>query len=227
MYWMDKTNQTLVENWDAFLAPYYQAVEELKIKLKGIRKQYRQEGRHAPIEFITGRVKTPESILEKMEVRNIPEEEFLEGVQDVAGLRIMCQFVEDIYEVVRLLHQRNDFNILIERDYIHNKKKSGYRSYHIVLEYPVQRIEGEQKILVEIQIRTLAMNFWATIEHSLNYKYKGEYPEEIHERLERAAEAAFLLDEEMSQIREEIQEAQFMFSKNKVFLNSRTYEDRY
>ncbi len=224
---MDKTNQTLVENWDAFLAPYYQAVEELKIKLKGIRKQYRQEGRHAPIEFITGRVKTPESILEKMEVRNIPEEEFLEGVQDVAGLRIMCQFVEDIYEVVRLLHQRNDFNILIERDYIHNKKKSGYRSYHIVLEYPVQRIEGEQKILVEIQIRTLAMNFWATIEHSLNYKYKGEYPEEIHERLERAAEAAFLLDEEMSQIREEIQEAQFMFSKNKVFLNSRTYEDRY
>lgn len=224
---MEKTNQTLVENWDAFLAPYYQAVEELKIKLKGIRKQYRQEGRHAPIEFITGRVKTPESILEKMEVRNIPEEEFLEGVQDVAGLRVMCQFVEDIYEVVRLLQQRNDFNILIERDYIHNKKKSGYRSYHVVIEYPVQRIEGEQKILVEIQIRTLAMNFWATIEHSLNYKYKGEYPEEIHERLERAAEAAFLLDEEMSQIREEIQEAQFMFSKNKVFLNSRTYEDRY
>ncbi|MGY3725243.1 putative GTP pyrophosphokinase [Granulicatella balaenopterae] len=224
---MEKTNQTLVENWDAFLAPYYQAVEELKIKLKGIRKQYRQEGRHAPIEFITGRVKTPESILEKMEVRNIPEEEFLEGVQDVAGLRVMCQFVEDIYEVVRLLHQRKDFNILIERDYIHNKKKSGYRSYHVVIEYPVQRIEGEQKILVEIQIRTLAMNFWATIEHSLNYKYKGEYPEEIHERLERAAEAAFLLDEEMSQIREEIQEAQFMFSKNKVFLNSRTYEDRY
>lgn len=224
---MEKTNQTLVENWDAFLAPYYQAVEELKIKLKGIRKQYRQEGRHAPIEFITGRVKTPESILEKMEVRQIPQEDFLEGVQDVAGLRIMCQFVEDIYEVVRLLQQRKDFTILIERDYIHNKKKSGYRSYHVVLEYPVQRIEGEQKILVEIQIRTLAMNFWATIEHSLNYKYKGEYPEVIHERLERAAEAAFLLDEEMSQIRGEIQEAQFMFSKNKVFLNNRNYEDGY
>ena len=134
---MEKTNQTLVENWDAFLAPYYQAVEELKIKLKGIRKQYRQEGRHAPIEFITGRVKTPESILEKMEVRQIPQEDFLEGVQDVAGLRIMCQFVEDIYEVVRLLQQRKDFTILIERDYIHNKKKSGYRSYHVVLEYPV------------------------------------------------------------------------------------------
>ena len=150
-----------------------------------------------------------------MQVRNIPREEFLEGVQDIAGLRIMCQFVDDIYEVVRLIRQRNDFDIVIERDYIQNKKASGYRSYHIVLEYPVQRIEGEEKILVEIQIRTLAMNFWATIEHSLNYKYKGEFPDTIHERLERAAEAAFLLDEEMSQIREEIQEAQYIFAINK------------
>ena len=160
-------------------------------------------------------MKTPESIVEKMQVRNIPREEFLEGVQDIAGLRIMCQFVDDIYEVVRLIRQRNDFDIVIERDYIQSKKASGYRSYHIVLEYPVQRIEGETKILVEIQIRTLAMNFWATIEHSLNYKYKGEFPDTIHERLERAAEAAFLLDEEMSQIREEIQEAQYIFAINK------------
>ena len=212
---METWETPLVEDWEAFLAPYYQAIEELKIKLKGIRRQYRQEGKHAPIEFITGRVKTPERILEKMQVRNIPREDFLEGVQDIAGLRIMCQFVDDIYEVVRLIRQRNDFDIVIERDYIQNKKASGYRSYHIVLEYPVQRIEGETKILVEIQIRTLAMNFWATIEHSLNYKYKGEFPDTIHERLERAAEAAFLLDEEMSQIREEIQEAQYIFAINK------------
>lgn len=212
---MNQLDGQLVPDWEAFLAPYHQAVEELKIKLKGIRRQYRQEGKHAPIEFITGRVKTLESILEKMEVRSIPKDELLEGVQDIAGIRIMCQFVEDIFEVVRLLKQRNDFNIIIERDYIKNKKRSGYRSYHLVLEYPVQRVQGEQILLVEIQIRTLAMNFWATIEHSLNYKYRGEYPEIIHERLERAAEAAFLLDEEMSQIREEIQEAQFIFTKCK------------
>lgn len=212
---MNQLDGQLVPDWEAFLAPYHQAVEELKIKLKGIRRQYRQEGKHAPIEFITGRVKTPESILEKMEVRSIPKDELLEGVQDIAGIRIMCQFVEDIFEVVRLLKQRNDFNIIIERDYIKNKKRSGYRSYHLVLEYPVQCVQGEQILLVEIQIRTLAMNFWATIEHSLNYKYRGEYPEIIHERLERAAEAAFLLDEEMSQIREEIQEAQFIFTKCK------------
>ena len=119
---METWETPLVEDWEAFLAPYYQAIEELKIKLKGIRRQYRQEGKHAPIEFITGRVKTPESIVEKMQVRNIPREEFLEGVQDIAGLRIMCQFVDDIYEVVRLIRQRNDFDIVIERDYIQNKK---------------------------------------------------------------------------------------------------------
>ncbi|WP_321381439.1 GTP pyrophosphokinase [Trichococcus shcherbakoviae] len=201
-----------VENWDSFLAPYEQAVEELKVKLKGIRKQYRDENVHAPIEFITGRVKKKESILEKAEVRDIDLTRLEQDVQDIAGLRIMCQFVEDIHEVVRLLRARNDFEIIIERDYVTHKKESGYRSYHMVIEYPVQRIYEEKKILVEIQIRTLAMNFWATIEHSLNYKYRGDYPEELHDRLIRAAEAAFRLDEEMSEIREEIKDAQRYFS---------------
>ena len=204
-----------VENWDSFLAPYEQAVEELKVKLKGIRKQYRDENTHAPIGFITGRVKTKESILEKAEVRDIDLTRLEQDVQDIAGLRIMCQFVEDIHEVVRLLRARKDFKIIIERDYITHKKESGYRSYHMVIEYPVQRIYEEKKILVEIQIRTLAMNFWATIEHSLNYKYRGEYPEELHDRLIRAAEAAFRLDEEMSEIREEIKDAQRYFSDKK------------
>ena len=204
-----------VENWDSFLAPYEQAVEELKVKLKGIRKQYRDENTHAPIEFITGRVKTKESILEKAEIRDIDLTRLEQDVQDIAGLRIMCQFVEDIHEVVRLLRARKDFKIIIERDYITHKKESGYRSYHMVIEYPVQRIYEEKKILVEIQIRTLAMNFLATIEHSLNYKYRGEYPEELHDRLIRAAEAAFRLDEEMSEIREEIKDAQRYFSDKK------------
>ena len=93
---MEEKYLPVVEDWDAFLAPYNQAIEELKIKLKGIRLQYRQKGKHAPIEFITGRVKTPESIREKMQVRKILTEDFLEGVQDIAGLRIMCQFVDDI-----------------------------------------------------------------------------------------------------------------------------------
>lgn len=202
-----------MEDWDLFLAPYQQAVEELKLKLKNIRKEYHALNRHAPIEFVTGRTKTRESILEKMHVRDIEADHLLDGVQDIAGIRIMCQFVEDIYEVANLLMNRNDFKVILIRDYIQHRKASGYRSYHMVLEYPVQRASGEVSVIVEVQIRTLAMNFWATIEHSLNYKYSGEYPAAILKRLERASEAAFLLDEEMSEIREEIREAIQIFDR--------------
>lgn len=202
-----------VEDWQVFLAPYQQAVSELKLKLKHIRQEYKDHQLHAPIEFVTGRVKTRESILEKMEVRKIQPEDFLVGVQDIAGIRIMCQFVEDIYLTADLLAKREDFKVLLIRDYIENHKPSGYRSYHMVIEYPVQRAEGVVPVICEIQIRTLAMNFWATIEHSLNYKYQGAYPDHILKRLERASEAAFQLDEEMSEIRSEIQEATHYFEK--------------
>jgi len=204
-----------LNHWNQFLAPYKQAVEELKVKLKGMRGQFEQEHIHSPIEFVTGRVKPVASILDKANLKKIPLDRLETDMQDIAGLRMMCQFVDDIKTVVELLRKRNDFRVVEERNYISHKKPSGYRSYHVVIEYPVQTIHGEKKILAEIQIRTLSMNFWATIEHSLNYKYKGQFPEEINTRLQRAAEAAFRLDEEMSQIKEEIQEAQAYFSKNK------------
>lgn len=200
-------------DWDTFLAPYELAVAELKIKLRGLRKQYRTSGEHVPIEFVTGRVKPVESITNKAELRGIPLNRLEDEMSDMAGMRIMCQFVEDIPLVVEILRRRNDMKIIQERDYITNRKASGYRSYHLVIEYPVQMLEGEKKLLAEIQIRTLSMNFWATIEHSMNYKYKGQIPEEIQRRLFRAAEAAYQLDEEMSSIRGEIQEAQHVFNR--------------
>lgn len=203
----------MIENWQHFLLPYQQAVNELKVKLRGMRKQYQEQGEHSPIEFVTGRVKPVDSIKEKMVRRHVQEDRLEQDMQDIAGLRIMCQFVEDIYAVVDLLRQRSDMTILEERDYVTNVKPSGYRSYHIVIEYPVQLVTGEKKILAEIQVRTLAMNFWATIEHSLNYKYQGAFPEELSARLQRAAEAAFRLDKEMSEIREEIKEAQTLFAQ--------------
>lgn len=203
-----------MENWDEFLLPYKQAIDELKIKLKGMRGQFQQEHVHSPIEFVTGRVKPIPSIIKKAKNKHISMENISTEMQDIAGLRMMCQFVDDIETVVQLLRNRNDFRIVEERNYISHKKPSGYRSYHVVIEYPVQTIHGEQVILAEIQIRTLAMNFWATIEHSLNYKYQGQFPEEIKMRLQRAAEAAFLLDEEMSKIKVQIQEAQLYFNKN-------------
>lgn len=204
--------------WDRFLAPYKQAVDELKIKFKGMRQQFETDNSNSPIEFVTGRVKPLASIYDKTMEKGLsfePSDELAHELQDIAGLRMMCQFVGDIETVVGLLRQRNDLRIVEEKDYISQEKQSGYRSYHVIVEYPVQTIKGEKLILAEIQIRTLAMNFWASIEHSLNYKYKGVFPEEIKIRLQRAAEAAFQLDEEMSQIRDEIQEAQAYFTEFK------------
>ena len=204
-----------MNQWEQFLAPYKQAVDELKIKLKGMRGEYELHNTHSPIEFVTGRVKPIASILDKANQKGIKLSNIGTELQDIAGLRMMCQFVEDIHVVVEKLRGRKDFTIIEERDYVTHKKQSGYRSYHVVIDYPVQTIHGEKNILVEIQIRTLSMNFWATIEHSLNYKYSGQIPEQIRHRLQSAAEAAFRLDEEMSLIREEIQEAQVIFTNKK------------
>lgn len=204
--------------WNQFLEPYKQAVAELKVKLRGIRSQFSLKDVHMPVEFVTGRVKPLASIYDKTLEKGIPfqpSKELKKEIPDIAGLRIMCQFVDDIEYVVDILKRRKDIDIIEERDYISNKKTSGYRSYHLIIRYPVQTIDGEIYILAEIQIRTLAMNFWASIEHSLNYKYEGELPKEISHRLELAAEAAFRLDEEMSLIRDEIQDAQQYFSANK------------
>ncbi|TCI72043.1 GTP pyrophosphokinase family protein [Exiguobacterium sp. SH0S7] len=210
-------------DWDQFLVPYQIAVDELKVKFKAIRKQYNSQNDHSPIEFVTGRVKPVGSILEKAKRKQIAYDHLSTEMQDIAGLRIMCQFVDDIVQVLELLHHRTDFKIVEERNYITNQKESGYRSYHIIIEYPVQTIHGEFPTLVEVQVRTLAMNFWATIEHSLNYKYDGDMPQEVQERLRRAAEAAFLLDAEMSQLRVEIQDAQQVFRDKEM--NVQTDQD--
>jgi len=199
--------------WKKLLIPYEHAVEELKVKFKSIRNELRTIGEYSPIEFVTGRVKKVSSILEKAKRLDVSLDEITDKIEDIAGIRIMCQFVEDIYTVVDYIRDRNgkDLEIVLEKDYITNFKESGYRSYHVVIRYPIYTALGPKNILAEIQIRTLAMNFWAIIEHSLKYKYKRQIPEHINERLKRASDAAFKLDQEMSEIQHEIREAQKVF----------------
>ena len=223
----------ILGQWDVFLSPYKQAVDELKVKLKGMRSQFSIVNANSPIEFVTGRIKPLASIYDKSLQKGIPFEpsdKLATELQDIVGVRIMCQFVDDIAAVTELIRQRNDMKVIEEKDYITHSKPSGYRSHHMIIEYPVETIQGLKIVIAEIQIRTLAMNFWASIEHSLNYKYKGEFPEEIKERLQNAAEAAFRLDEEMSQIRSEVQEAQAYFSEYKedpaVLNNSEKERDK-
>lgn len=214
-----------MDNWEEFLAPYKQVVSELKLKLNTLKSQLSYGNNHGPIEFVTGRVKTKESILEKMYRRHIAPENLGVDMEDIAAVRIMCEFVDDIYEIVGLLRKRHDMQIIEERDYIAHKKPSGYRSYHVIINYPVELVDGTKNLKAEIQIRTLAMNFWATIEHSLNYKYKGNFPPEIEERLRKTAEAAFLLDTEMSNIHDDIKEAEELFAK-RMQVNQNIKEDK-
>lgn len=162
----------VIHDWKSFFMPYEQAVDELKVKLRSIRKEYRKKNEYSPIEFVTGRVKEISSLLEKANKFGIPVDRLQYEIEDIAGIRIMCQFVDDIDKVVEIIRCRKDMQILYEKDYVRGVKESGYRSYHIIIKYPVNMAEGQKDILAEFQIRTLAMNFWATIEHSLNYKYK-------------------------------------------------------
>lgn len=200
-------------DWNLFLQPYEQAVEELKVKFKTMRVELKIREAYAPIEFVTGRVKRISSILEKAKRLNVPSDQLDTGIEDIAGIRIMCQFVDDIHRVAGLIRTRKDLSLVYEKDYITNFKDSGYRSYHMIVEYPVQTALGYKIVLAEIQIRTLAMNFWATIEHSLNYKFKESLPEDVRTRLKKAAEAASQLDTEMTSIRKEILDAQTEFEE--------------
>jgi putative GTP pyrophosphokinase len=203
-------------DWGKFLLPYEQAAEELKVKLKALRAELKARDEYAPIEFVTGRVKRVSSILEKARRLSVPLDRIEMGIEDIAGIRIMCQFVDDIYRVAELIRQRKDLTLVYEKDYITHYKESGYRSYHLIVEYPVQTSLGSKPVLAEIQIRSLAMNFWATIEHSLNYKYRDQLPTHVRERLRNASEAAFRLDTEMSSIRQEIVDAQQDFEESSV-----------
>lgn len=201
-----------VLDWKDLLYPYEQAVMELIVKFRCMMKEYEKLGIYSPIESVKGRVKQVSSILDKAVRKGIPMDRLEIDIEDIAGIRILCPFVEDIYKVRTLIRQRNntDMTILEERDYIENIKPSGYRSYHIIIRYPLNTILGYREVLAEIQIRTLAMNFWATAEHSLRYKYKGNIPQDLMRRLRQCAEAAYRLDEEMATIRGEIMYAKHL-----------------
>lgn len=197
-------------NWKEFLYPYQQAVSELTLKLEYSMNEYKMLGLYSPIESVNGRVKKASSILEKAKKKSIPNDEIEKEIEDIAGIRVICQFVEDIPKVISLIKRWDgqDLFVLEERDYINKAKPSGYRSYHIIIRYPLNSVAGYKEVLAEIQIRTLAMNFWAVAEHSLKYKYNGRIPDQIKDRLITCAEAAFNLDNEMSTIRNEIMYAQ-------------------
>lgn len=197
-----------IQLWRSILCPYELAVKELVVKFEHIIREHKQNDLYSPIEQVKGRVKSVSSILEKMQRKHIPMELLEEEMEDIAGIRIICQFEEDIDAVAAMIQNRTDMTVKSEKNYLKHIKQSGYRSYHLIIYYTVDTLNGPKKLQAEIQIRTMAMNFWATIEHSLQYKYKGDMPLHVAERLSKAADAIISLDHEMSSVRNEIMDAQ-------------------
>ena len=166
-----------IQMWKEILNPYELAVEELQVKFNHMVKEYRQAGIYSPIEQVLGRVKSISSILLKAQKHNIDLNEIEGHILDIAGIRLICQFTDDIYNVADLIRARSDMEVITEKDYVKNIKESGYRSYHIIV-------------------------------HSLQYKYNGNIPRHVRERLTSAADAIYTLDNEMMSIHDEIIDAQ-------------------
>lgn len=188
--------------WDEMLLPYEQAVSELSVKFRSLSTGYEVLGKTSPIELVAQRVKRPSSILAKVRRKGLSLSQIEERIEDIAGIRLICRFAEDIDEVVRIIKDRDgmDMTVVAVRDYLSLAKESGYRSFHIIIKYPLICALGRKDVTCEIQIRTMAMNYWAVIEHDLQYKHDGKLPEEIQERLLRSAKNTEELDREFSKI---------------------------
>ncbi|MET3289338.1 GTP pyrophosphokinase family protein [Brevibacillus fluminis] len=193
-----------------FMAPYEQAVDELKLKLKGIKYGFQKSGRYSPIEFVVGRVKKLDSLLKKAVEKEIDftqdtwAERLDKEITDIAGLRVVCRYIDDVLEVKQLLLEREDITVHDIKDYLSSPKDSGYRSIHMICSYTVYHGSVKRTLFCEIQIRTLGMNFWATNEHELRYKYAGNIPQDVLQQLNEASTITNQLDVLMNSLRQEI-----------------------
>ncbi len=186
---------------------YESAIKQIETKLEILNKEYKVTGRRNPIETIKSRIKSPDSIAKKLEKKGLAVnfKTMTENLQDIAGVRVICPYISDIYNVRDILLKQPDITLIAEKDYIENPKASGYRSLHIVVEIPVYLSQTEHLIKVEIQLRTIAMDFWASLEHELKYKNEQKIPESVRRELFRVAETIAMTDREMEEIAIELQ----------------------
>ena len=186
---------------------YESATKQLETKLEILNKEYKVTGRRNPIETVKSRIKSPDSIAKKLEKKGLPVnfKSMTENLQDIAGVRVICPYISDIYNVKDMLLKQPDIKLIEEKDYIATPKESGYRSLHIVVEIPVYLSQTEHKVKVEIQLRTIAMDFWASLEHELRYKTSTKIPVSIRRELQRCAETIAMTDREMEEIAIELQ----------------------
>ncbi|MFB9904902.1 GTP pyrophosphokinase [Allokutzneria oryzae] len=189
-----------------FLLVYKFAVEELMTKLRILSEEFDFVHRHDPIEHITNRVKRPEAIMEKLRRKGLePDLDVIaEHLDDVAGVRVVCPFVSDVYGVEEMLRRQHDVKILRTKDYIASPKPNGYRSLHLIVQIPVFLSDRVEHVKVEVQMRTIAMDFWATLEHKLFYKYDDHVPADFADELASTAAIAAQLDARMESLHQRL-----------------------
>ncbi|MGF0033830.1 GTP pyrophosphokinase [Bariatricus sp. SGI.154] len=195
-----------VDSWKTIMFLYNSAIKEVGTKLSILNDEFQHVHQHNPIEHIKTRVKTPESIVKKLRKYGyeISIENMVKYVNDIAGVRLICSFTSDIYKLAEMIGNQSDLKVLSIKDYIKNPKESGYKSYHMLVSVPIFLSDSVVDTKVEIQIRTIAMDFWASLEHKIYYKFEGNAPEYISRELRECAEMVSTLDEKMLSLNEAI-----------------------
>ncbi|MFC6335120.1 GTP pyrophosphokinase family protein [Paenibacillus septentrionalis] len=196
----------LKEDVTRVMMMYQFALNELETKIEILKEEFQLLHDYNPIEHTKSRVKAFDSIIGKIQRKGLPFsiESIRHGIKDIAGIRITCSFISDIYHIQEMLEKHFDVEIYESKDYIKNPKPNGYRSLHLIAGVPVVMTTGREMVCVEIQIRTIAMDFWASLEHKIFYKYNEAVPAHLIRELKQAADAANVLDQQMERLHKEI-----------------------
>ena len=195
-----------VDSWNTIIFLYNSALKEVRTKVEILNDEFQQVHQYNPIEYIKSRIKAPESIVKKLKRYGYDSsiDNMVNYINDIAGIRIVCSFTSDIYRIAEMIRLQNDIHVIAVKDYIRLPKASGYKSYHMLVTVPVFLSDRTVDVKVEIQIRTVAMDFWASLEHKINYKFEGNAPEHVKRELIECAGMVSALDNRMQELNEEI-----------------------
>ena len=198
-----------VNSWNTVMLLYESAIKKFRTKVEILNDEFQHVHQYNPIEYVKTRVKRPESIVKKLKRYGyeVSIENMVQYCNDIAGVRIVCSFTSDIYRLAEMIGQQNDITVLSVKDYIKNPKRSGYKSYHMIVTIPIFLSDRAVETKVEIQIRTIAMDFWASLEHKIYYKFEGNAPEYISKDLRECSAIVSMLDAKMLSLNEAILQA--------------------
>ncbi len=202
-----KQRSSDIDSWNEVQLIYSSALKQITTKMEILNDEFQHVHQYNPIEHIKSRIKTPQSIVKKLKKNNYEStiDNMVRYVNDIAGIRVICSFTSDIYRIAEMISNQSDIRVISVKDYIVNPKPSGYKSYHMLVTVPVYLSDRIEETKVEIQIRTVAMDFWASLEHKIHYKFEGNAPDYIREELVECAHMVSDLDARMLSLNEEIQ----------------------